>query len=178
MRPPKPTGTGFKTVKATKYPKKIMKKESDIETYNKFDSLEEEECVIKQVISVKSNVKKSKKGIKALKKKHYKADAIDPPNVKKAFKKLPKHIKTQNRFQIFENNDEEDLNRIIWRSDILKTERKKIKKCHKCNFKKRTCVLDPTSCHASQKFCYYCKKRGHFPSSACCKAKRKKNQSK
>ena len=86
---------------------------------------------------------------------------------------LQKHENPQNKFQVLEDNTEEDLNRIVWRSNILRTERKLIKKCHKCNFKKRTCILDPTSCQASQKCCYYCKKKGHFPSSLCCKAKRK-----
>ena len=173
MRPPKPTGTGFKTVKAKKYQKKAMKKENVIETFNKFDILEEEMCIVTEVNNVKSNNKKSKKRIKILRKKHFKTDEIDASNFKKALNRFQKHLTTQNRFQIFEDNKEESLNRIIWRFDILQTDRKKIKKCHKCNFKKRTCILDPSSCQASQRCCYYCKKKGHFPSSACCKARRK-----
>ena len=45
-----------------------MKQESCIKISNKFDSLEEEECVLKQVIKLKSNDKKGKEKIKTLKK--------------------------------------------------------------------------------------------------------------
>ena len=159
MISPKPTCTGFKTVKAKKYRRKQpMKQEYDIKTSNKFGCLKEEECVIGEVLTVKSDEKKIKKRIKTVQKKHYKTDEIDIPNFQKTFKDFQKHIKTQNRFQILEDNNEEDLNRMIWQSDILKLERKKIKKCHKCNFKKRSCILEPSSCQASQKCCYYCKK--------------------
>ena len=64
-----------------------MKQEYEIKTSNKFDCLEEEKCVIKEVLKVISDVK-NKKMIKPLKKDHYKTDQIDIPNF------------TQNIFQI------------------------------------------------------------------------------
>ena len=41
-----------------------MKQESCIKISNKFDSLEEEECVLKQMIKLKSNDKNGKEKIK------------------------------------------------------------------------------------------------------------------
>ena len=169
-----PPGDGFKTMKVKNYQKKIVKLKNDVKTSNKFDGLDEEECVIPTVIKIKSDSKKCKNRIKLLKEKPNKIEETESVNFKKALQKLRRHTKLENRFQVLQDNKEEDLNKIIWRSNIIRTERKKIKKCHKCNFKKRTCVLDPASCQASQKFCYFCKKKGHFPSSLCCKARRKK----
>ena len=142
-----------------------MKLEKNLKTSNKFDCLDEEECVITKVIKMKSNGKKLKNSIKLSKRKPSKKEETEIINFKKALKNLQKHTQTANRFQVLQDNQEEDLKRIIWRSNILRTERKQIKKCHKCNFKKRTCTLDPASCQASQKCCYFYKKKGHFPSS-------------
>ena len=45
-----------------------------------------------------------------------------------------------------------------------------LKKCRYCNFKKRSCALNSSSCVAQIKRCFKCKKRGHYPQSMCCKA--------
>ena len=64
---------------------------------------------------------------------------------------------------------------------ILISPKHYLKRCRRCNFKKRICVLDPESCKAAQCFCFMCNKFGHFPKSIYCKGRnksKKKNVSK
>ena len=51
--------------------------------------------------------------------------------------------------------------------------RKKLRKCLKCGFKKRSCVLDPQNCTAMNNFCFRCERPGHFPKSMNCKSSKK-----
>ena len=80
---------------------------------------------------------------------------------------LLKKFETGNRFYILSDNQEEDLLK------ILRTPKQSLKKCRKCNFKKRTCILDPLSCKAVKSVCLKCQRFGHFPQSGCCKDQRK-----
>ena len=59
-------------------------------------------------------------------------------------------------------------------NSIIRTPKKKLKKCRFCNFKKRKCMLNYFSCKALQLSCTKCLKIGHFPQSLNCKARRKK----
>ena len=83
-------------------------------------------------------------------------------------------METLNRFQILEDNDLEDIesiNRKYQRNVRFKTVAKKLlKKCKKCNFKKRNCTLDPLTCKAAHRTCWTCGKYGHNPQSQNCKA--------
>ena len=87
-----------------------------------------------------------------------------------------------NRYSLLEDNPEFEIEKLIWRNKILKTSKKKLKKCKFCNFKKRSCLLDPEQCKAIHSQCFKCSKKGHFPASINCqthkkfKGKRLKNQ--
>ena len=74
-----------------------MKQESCIKISNKFDSLEEEECVLKQMIKLKSNDKKGKEKIKTLKQKKKENDTVS--NFKVNEKGWLKY-ETQNNFEL------------------------------------------------------------------------------
>ena len=79
-----------------------------------------------------------------------------------------------NQFSIFEDNAEEDFDKIVLeRSKIINMKKTLLKKCKTCNFKKRSCMLDRSSCSAFSKVCFACKKDGHFPKSINCKKSRK-----
>ena len=79
-------------------------------------------------------------------------------------------FKTANRFDILRDNQEEDLLK------ILRTTKRSLKKCRKCNFKKRTCILDPSSCKEARSICRKCERFGHFPQSVYCKAQKPRKQ--
>ena len=80
-----------------------------------------------------------------------------------------KCFQTFNRFEVLIENPEEDIESLIKRLNILRASRSSLKKCRKCNFKKRKCLLDPDMCEAANKVCYQCNKVGHLPKSLCCK---------
>ena len=61
-------------------------------------------------------------------------------------------VKIFNTFQLFEDTSEEDITKLIERSKILKTPRKKLRKCKFCNHKNRKCNLNPKKCNAKKKF--------------------------
>ena len=55
-----------------------------------------------------------------------------------------------------------------------KSSKRRLKKCRYCNFKKRTCIVDPFSCKALKLKCFKCRRSGHFPQSLNCKARKNK----
>ena len=84
-----------------------------------------------------------------------------------------KPVKIFNRFQLLEDKQNDDLQDLIRSIKIQKTPRHELKKCRKCNYKKRTCVINSSSCKSIKKVCYVCNKPGHFPNSMNCKKRRK-----
>ena len=82
-----------------------------------------------------------------------------------------KIFETENRFDILRGNAESDLDAILKVNKILITPKHSLKRCRRCNFKKRICALLPNSCKASQCFCFMCHKFGHFPKSIYCRTK-------
>ena len=84
-----------------------------------------------------------------------------------------KKFETKNRFSLLENISEENvtsvLNRIKEIKFIQTMKKAEIKRCHSCNYKKRSCMIDRSSCSAVDKVCVLCKKIGHFPKSFKCK---------
>ena len=77
---------------------------------------------------------------------------------------------TFNLLQILEDGVAEDFDEVIKFEQIPKHQ---LKKCRKCNFKRRTCVVNITMCKANQKRCVSCQKAGHYPQSLNCKVRRK-----
>ena len=69
--------------------------------------------------------------------------------------------------------EEENLKKNINGGLILNVPKKCLKKCRSCNYKKRTCALNPWSCKAQNLICYKCSRYGHFPRSMNCKGGRK-----
>ena len=70
------------------------------------------------------------------------------------------------------DNTEEGVDKIIKRNMILNTPKHCLQKCIRCKFKKRTCILDSSTCQAITKCCVKCKKTGHYPQSSFCKVRR------
>ena len=89
-----------------------------------------------------------------------------------------KPVKIFNRFQLLEDKQNGDLQDLIRSIKIQKTPRHELKKCRKCNFKKRTCVINSSSCKSIKEVCYVCNKPGHFPNSMNCKKRRKSSMRK
>ena len=69
----------------------------------------------------------------------------------------------------------EDLNILINEVKIEQTPKRLLKKCRKCNFKKRTCFLNSSKCKASLRSCFACHKVGHYPQSSDCKVRRRRS---
>ena len=131
-------------------------------TYNRFEVLNEE--AIEQAEEVKvidGHLKFDVKDLYKLRK--------DENQGRKRFKP----VETFKWFQLFEDNPEEDLNNLVMIVEIKKTPKHQLKKCRKCNYKKRTCALNSSSCQANLKSCYNCGKTGHYPQSKECSRRRK-----
>ena len=71
----------------------------------------------------------------------------------------------------FEGIPEEEVLKNPKRDLFRDISKKLLKKCRYCNFKKRICLIDPTSCNAKQSNCFRCQKTGHYPQSLNCKIK-------
>lgn len=84
-----------------------------------------------------------------------------------------KKFETRNRFSLLENISEENVTSVLNRIQEIKfiqtLKKADIKRCHSCNYKKRSCMIDRSSCSAVDKVCVLCKKIGHFPKSFKCK---------
>ena len=136
------------------------------------DILQDEEKIVDKFFLI------GKKNIFRTKKKVIKQKQADVQNRKKKKKKTDNlsMFTVINRYSVLEDNPEFDVDKIIQRNMILKTSKKKLKKCRYCNFKKRSCLLDFENCKALQSHCFQCNKKGHFPRSIKCKSKRRINK--
>ena len=90
----------------------------------------------------------------------------------KWFQQTLKQFETKNSFEVLIDNPEENLEQIISRNKILSTPKKSLKRCRKCHFKRRACILDSSKCNSLQKCCRKCKKIGHLPKSINCKGRK------
>jgi hypothetical protein len=77
------------------------------------------------------------------------------------------------RKNCLKNKDKEDILTFSKRNQVLNTEKHLLKKCRRCNFKKRKCQLEPLFCNSIQRTCWACGKVGHYPQSPLCKAKKR-----
>ena len=93
-----------------------------------------------------------------------------------------KKFETRNPFGLLKNISEENADSILKRLnefEFIQTLKKAdIKKCHSCNYKKRLCMIERSSCPAVDKMCVLCKRTGHFPKSLQCKKYRGMNRNK
>ena len=100
-----------------------------------------------------------------------------PKNGKKKVKEISlKTFETKNRFTVFEDNAEDQVDEILKRMEINKINKCLLKKCRTCNLQKRSCLVSRSNCTAFQKRCLACNKSGHYPKSLNCKKKRKLKQ--
>ena len=132
-----------------------------IKTFNQFESLPIEEC---NMAEVENNTQEK-----------YDVTDIETDQKKIGITKKLKLTKffDNNPFEVLMDNHEEGIKNIITRNVILNTPKHCLKKCKRCNFKKRTCVFDSSSCKAVQQCCFKCKKKGHYPQSPYCEAKKR-----
>ena len=80
------------------------------------------------------------------------------------------NFETPNPFKLLENIDLYYLSKKKSEVNIESVSKRLLKKCRNCNYKKRSCDVDSSSCVALIKNCSKCGKRGHYPQSLCCKA--------
>ena len=109
----------------------------------------------------KKNIFSSKRKVKEQKKEVIKAKKSRQTDSLKIFL-------VNNRYSLLTDNPEFEIEKLIQRNLILKTSKKTLKKCRFCNFKKRSCLLDPDQCKALHSQCFKCNKKGHFPASIKC----------
>ena len=158
------TSDEIREVKSKRDKKRTGVTSNMIKTCNVFEALDETECMVEEY-----TVKISKNNFA----EKFKKEENDTIKSKTQFEqniRCDQNLKffvTQNRFALLEDIINEDLIR-----------KRNLKKCRKCNNKKRSCYLDSFSCQASEKNCFRCNKKGHFPQSSNCKTKRKSGRSK
>ena len=173
----------FKPMKVKKGKRASKKIEKTFVSPNKFELLENEDVQMKETITPNSNfgsevfqkstseipwktVRKSTPGERKNKCLKYRCKPLE-------------NLETKNPFRLLENNPEENVDGVLKRMkeiEYIQTLKKAdIKQCRSCTFKKRSCMIDRSSCSAVDKMCVLCKKTGHFPKSLKCKKYRKIN---
>ena len=159
-----------KIIKPKKFKRKPRYPVNVITTFNKFEGLPIDECLMVEIEKMdnsgyQENTSKenNEKNVKNVKKRDQKKIS-NTANWTKYFDK--------NKFEVLNDNHEEGIKEIISRNDILKTPKHCLKKCRRCNFKKRNCVLDSSSCKAIQQRCFQ-NKKGHHSQSPYCKVKKR-----
>ena len=144
-------GTGVDGfIMVDKYPSKWVqwnryKKPVDVETYNRFEAIEkdiENDCEsVAEFIDEEINVEPLRK--LSINKTN---NEIKPEKIKKTVMNLDisclEKFETKNRFDVLINNHEETVLKIIKRNSLSSTSKYLLKKCKKCNFKKRNCLVD------------------------------------
>ena len=150
-----------------------------IKLSNKFEVLREEPCTIeierdncnKLFMIGKHNIFHLRKRKKILKKNYQKQMEfnIGENSVTKCGNDWLMQFETFNRFKILDGHQETNIASILEVSKLLIAPKRSIKKCKKCNLRRRACAIDPLSCKALQYLCSSCKKFGHVPKSMNCK---------
>ena len=185
----------FTTVKVNKFQRKVRSDQLVIESYNLFEKFNDQEF---QVQVAEDHDVLGKKGDFSFEEHNSEVEETVTEDeefrivrVNRSKRKVRYHSKipisyslvgldkfeTPNRFDILKNNSEEDVRKIIKRLNIMKMKKALLNKCRHCNFKKRSCMLDRSSCSAKEKTCLACLKGGHFPRSLNCKRTRKARKS-
>ena len=179
----------FKPSKIKKIRRTSKRKEKQIISPNKFDSLDHKD------VQIEENNSQSIKNISLRSETFHKSNSENPWNTvlqskqgkgkKKCLKyslDTLKKFETRNPFRLLENISEECVGSVIKRLqeiEYIQTMKKAdLKRCHFCNNKKRLCMIDRSNCSAMDKTCVFCSKVGHFPKSLNCKKFRKIKNSK
>ena len=175
--------TNFELIKSKKIKRTSKRIEKPIISSNKFEILEHEDLQIEETstANIKMGSESFQKSISEIQWKTVQKSKQDKREIKSLKYRLDplKKFETRNPFRLLENISEEYVDSIMKRMKeikFIKTLKKAdIKQCHSCNFKKRSCMMDRSSCSAVNKKCFFCKKTGHFPKSLRCKKFRKTN---
>ena len=80
-----------------------------------------------------------------------------------------RNFETYNLFNELIPYCEDEQHKVLKMEEVKKQSKRQLRKCRKCGFKKRNCLLDVEGCKAVNKFCTKCKRSGHFPKSMICK---------
>ena len=146
-----------KLIKPKRFTRQSRSPVKVIKTFNKFESLAIEEC---NIVEVEKNYCYQENN------RQEKYDVTDKEtDQKKMFNsKTLKWTKffDNNPFEILMDNHEEGIKDIVKRNVILMTPKHCLKKCKRCNFKKRTCLFDSSTCKAAQQWCFNCTKKGYY----------------
>ena len=174
----KPTNQSYsKHTKHMKYAKKKQVPTIPLKTHNFYESLSvENNDDIKEdngevkADDVKELTKKATELEKNLKPKKQKKRLFQIERKKIELSNFP----IENQYSVLTDNPEESVQKIKRRNELLQTSKQFLKKCKRCCFKKRSCLVDSASCNALSQHCFKCNKKGHFPQSLNCKARNKK----
>ena len=79
-------------------------------------------------------------------------------------------FETPNLFKLLDIMTEDCPERMDLNVNMKSEPKHMLKKCRYCNYKKRLCAINSSSCVARIKKCVKCGKGGHYPQSMCCKA--------
>ena len=149
-----------KLIKPKKFKRQPRSPVNVIKTFNKFEILSIEECNMVEVENYYSYQENNTQG-------NYDVTDRETDQKKIGNKKTLKWTTffDINPFEVLMDNHEEGIKDIVRRNVILKTPKHCLKKCKRCNFKKRTCFVDSSTCKAAQQWCFKCNKKGHYPQS-------------
>ena len=156
----------FVQVKKFSFKKQDRKKIKDILLTNKFERLEDEAVFLSELEVPEAEVRKRKERKRKFNKQR--VDLVEESH-KKNTECCLSQFETKNHIHILQEIYDESVEKV----QIMKTPKRKLKKCRLCNFKKRSCLLNQGSCQAKKKSCWNCHKIGHFTQSLCCKKKRR-----
>ena len=169
--------------------KTVTKSSSNFESFNRFTLLSEkthddeipffkadEDKIIGMFIIGKQNLFKTRKTKKRKSCNLLNSSAAHATNVFRNMKKTGsslEYLETYNKFHLLAEVSEENVLDMIQKIELLKMRKGDLKKCKTCNSKKRQCVVNPQNCKALELYCFFCKKKGHFPKSLSCQKRRK-----
>ena len=168
--------------------RKKSSKDERIKLSNRFSILMEEPCKVeiesdkcyKLFMIGKRNIfhiSKQKKIPKKLKQNQIDFK-LEEGSVTKYGSDYFKHFETSNRFEMLLGHQETNVSSILEVNKLLNAPKQSLKRCKKCNLRRRTCAVDPSSCKALQYLCSSCNKFGHAPKSRNCKGETKCRASK
>ena len=149
----------FKPMKVNKSKRASKKIEKTFVSPNKFEVLENEDVQMKETITPNSNLGSEvfQKNISEI---PWKTVLKSTPEERKSKSlkyrcKSLKHFETRNPFRLLENIAEDNVDGVLKRMKEIKyiqtLKKADIKQCRSCTFKKRSCMIDRSSCSAVDK---------------------------
>ena len=114
------TKSNFTTVKVNKFKRKVKCDQTKIDTYNKFEMLNDEECRFHMITEDELKFKSDMLKIFPEKICERSSQSVTKTRKKKMKVTSLKEFETHNRFGVLENNSEEQLDGMIKRLKIIK----------------------------------------------------------